>query len=125
MTSSTPITRLSSRCGGIRLSKHQKGAGGHTTYDRQGGGRPTTNSERRNGRTGIRECCSEGGGWVRGTGHSNRGRASYRARLGSLVGRYAVDDGEFGRDGMSSTVGVVHEGHVIVIASWNVVEVDV
>ena len=107
------------------MNKHQEGTSGHTTRDCQGGGWPTTNSERRNGRTGIQECCSEGGGWVRDAGHSNRGRASYRARSGSLVRRYAVDGEEFGRDGMGGIVGVVHGGQVIVISSWNIVKVDV
>ena len=124
MTSSTPIT-LSSRRGGFRLGKHQESTGGHTTHDRQGGGCPATKSERRDGRTGIRELRGEGGGWVRGTGHSNRGRVSYRTRLGSLIRRHCVDDGELGRDSVGGTVGVVHEGHVIIIAGWNVVEVDV
>lgn len=106
----------------MRLNKHQERTRGHTTDYRQGGGCPTA-SKHRYGNIGNRECRGEGGSWVRGTGHSDSRGTSHWARLGSRG--HGVDDGELGRDGISDTMGVVHERHVIVIASRNAVEVDV
>lgn len=116
------ITRLSFQRGRLPLHKYQEGTGGHTTRDCQDGGRPAPNSTQRNGRTGVGEVRGKGGGWVRGTGYGNRRDVWYRARLSR---GYTVDNGELGRDDVDNTVGVIHEGHVVVIASWNAVKVEV